>query len=96
MFLSSLILSATFLGSMAVLMKIPGGEKSSPSNIDIHIHNSFDDSEKRSEDYMTESRVMQELEKMREEIKKEQQVEIKVQQELNRINKHIEKSKIIK
>ena len=99
MFLSSLILSATFLGSMAVLMKIPGEEKSSPSNnnnIDIHIHNTFDDSNKRAEDYVTESRVMQELDRIREELKREQELDMRARQELDRINEHIKKSKIIK
>jgi hypothetical protein len=98
MLLSSLILSATFLGSMAILMKMPGEEKSSPSNnnIDVHIHNTFDDSSKRAEDYMTESKVMQELDRIREELKKEQELDMRARKELDRINEHIRKSKIVK
>lgn len=98
MLLSSLILSSTFLASMAILMKMPGEEKSSPSNnnIDIHIHNTFDDPNKRAEDYVTESKVMQELDRIREELKKEQELDMKARKELDRINEHIKKSKITK
>lgn len=99
MLLPTLILSATFLGSMLILIKVAKGEEksSSPSNnIDIHIHNSFDSQNKTVEEYVTESKVMQELDKMRDELRKEQQLDLKVSQELDRINKHLSKSRIIK
>ena len=99
MLLPTLILSATFLGSMLILMKMTKGEeKPSPTNnnIDIHIHNSFDGQNKTVEDSVIESKVMQELDKMRDELKKEQQLDLKVSQELDKLNKHLSKSRIIK